>query len=271
MDPAEEPSPLEALRVEWESMCALLGEENPETLETAMELGKAYRQAGEARHARMLLETVVASRHKTLGVEDLKTIQAETLLAFALSDLGELKRARRIQEDVLERCERQFGSQSEQSIAVAINLAKTYRTLKQYPKESPLRSRILEHRTKLFGERHIETIKALANMALLKRNQGEFQAALVLDHVILENIPRSQVSAKQLLSFKFNMVNDLIRLKKWSEATKMFDEAYEEAILHLSPDDDLRRKADKYKSKLRYMGKAEAKKRSRLGDRQSRA
>lgn len=268
MEPVEESSSLEHLQREWESMCALLGEEHSETLEMAMELGKVYRQAGEARRARILLESVVMSRKKTLGVDDLKTIQADTLLAFVLSDLGELKQARLIQEDVLERCDRLFGRQSEQSIAVAINLAKTYRTLKQYQKESPLRSRILEYRTTLFGERHIETIKSLANMALLKRNQGDFQAALVLDHVILENVPRSQVSARQLLSFKFNTVNDLIRLKRWREAAEMFEATYEEAVVQLSPDDDLRRKAEKYKSKLRYMGKADAKKRSRQGERQ---
>jgi tetratricopeptide (TPR) repeat protein len=262
MHPAEEPSSLEALQHEWESMCALLGEENPETLESAMELGRAYRQAGEPRQARMLLESVVASRQKNLGGEHLKTIQAETLLAFALGDLGELKQSRLIQENVLERCDEEFGRTSGQSIAAAINLANTYRELRQYVKETPLRARVLEHRTSLFGERHIETIKALADMVVLKRNQGEFRASLILDHVILENIPRSQVSAKEFLSFKFNTVTDLIRLKRWSEATEMFNEAYDEALLHLSPDDDLRRNAEKHKSKLRYMGKAEAKKRS---------
>jgi tetratricopeptide (TPR) repeat protein len=267
MDRAEQQASVEALQREWESMCALLGAENPETLEMAMDLGRAYRQAREPRQARTLLESVVASRHKTLGVEHLKTIQAETLLAFALADLGELRQARLIQENLLERCDGQFGSQSEQSIAVAINLANTYRALKRYAQEGPLRTRILEYRTSLFGERHIETIKSLADMAVLKRNQGEFHAALVLDQVILENIPRSQVSARQLLSFKFNMVADLIRLKKWSQATALFDEAYEETVLHLSPDDDLRLNAEKYKSKLRYMGKAEAKKRSRQEER----
>jgi tetratricopeptide (TPR) repeat protein len=269
MEPAEEPSSVETLQREWESMCSLLGEENPETLEMAMDLGRAYRQAGEPQQARKLLESVVGSRQKLLGVEHLKTIQAETLLAFALADLGELRRSRLIQEDVLGRCDEHFGSQSEQSIAAAINLAKTYRALKQYRKEEPLRARILEHRTSLFGERHIETIKSLADMAVLKRNQGEFRTALVLDHVILENIPRSQVSARELLSFKFNTVTDLVRLKKWSEAAEMFDEAYEEAVMNLSPDDDLRRNAEKYKSKLRYMGKADTKKRSRREERQS--
>jgi len=271
MDPGEEVSPVEALRGQWESMCALLGEEHPETLDTAMDLGRAYRQAGKPRQTRILLESVVVARQKTLGVTHLKTIQAETLLAFAFVDLGELRRSRLIQKDVLERCEAQFGRQSEQTIATAINLANTYRKLKQYPEESPLRTRVLEYRTSLFGERHIETIKSLAAMAVLKRNQGEFQAAVILDHAILENIPRSQVSARELLIFKFNLVNDLMRLKKWSEATEMFDEAYEEAALQLSPDDSLRRNADKYRSKLRYMGKADAKTRSRREKRQSRA
>src|ERR1700728_2823403 len=109
MEPAEEPSTLETLQGEWESMCSLLGEENPETLEMAMELGRAYRQAGEPHHARRLLESVVTSRQKLLGVDHLKTIQAETLLAFALADLGELRRSRSIQEDVLARCDEHFG------------------------------------------------------------------------------------------------------------------------------------------------------------------
>jgi tetratricopeptide (TPR) repeat protein len=251
-------------------MCVVLGEEHPETLEMTMDLARAYRQAGEPRQARTLLESVVASRQKALGVADLKTIQAETLLAFALADLGELKRSRSVQKDVLERCEEQFGRQSEQSMAAAINLANTYRKLKQYPEEGPLRARILEYRTSLFGERHIETIKSLADMAVVKRHQGEFQAAVILDRAILENVPRSQVSARELLLFKFNTVTDLMRLKRWSEAAEMFDEAYEEALLHLSPDDALRRSAERYKSKLRYMGKADAKTRSRREKRQSR-
>jgi hypothetical protein len=270
MDPAEEPSPAETLRGEWESMCVVLGEEHPETLDMAMDLARAYRQAGEPRQARTLLESVVTSRQKTLGVAHLKTIQAETLLAFALADVGELKRSRLIQKNVLDRCDEQFGRQSEQSIAAAINLANTYRALKQYPEEGPLRARILEYRTSLYGPRHIETIKALADMAFLKRNQGEFQAAVILDFAILENVPRSQVSVRELLSFKFNTVTDLMRLKRWSEAAEMFDEAYEEAVLHLSPDDNLRQNADRYKSKLRYMGKADEKTRARRAKRQSR-
>jgi hypothetical protein len=72
------------------------------------------------------------------------------------------------------------------------------------------------------------------------------------------------------LSFKFNTVTDLMRLKKWTEAAEIFDEAYEEAVSHLSPDDNLRRNADRYKSKLRYMGKADEKTRSRRAKRQSR-
>jgi tetratricopeptide (TPR) repeat protein len=271
MEPVEGPSPLEGLRGEWESLCVLLGEEHPETLELAMDLARAYRQAGEPRQARSLLESVVASRRKALGVAHLKTIQAETLLAFALADLGELKRSRLLQKEVLERCDEQFGRRSEQSIAAAINLANTYRRQKQYLEEGPLRARILEYRTSLFGERHIETIRSLTDMAVLKRNQGEFQAAVILDRAILENIPRSQVSARELLSLKFDTVTDLMRLKKWSEATELFDEAYEEAALHLSPDDTLRRNAERYKSKLRYMGKADAKTRSRREKRQSRA
>ncbi len=270
MDRAEESSPVETLRSEWESMCVLLGEEHPETLDIAMDLARAYRQAGESRRARTLLESIVASRQNTLGAGHLKTIQAETLLAFSLADLGELKQSRAIQRDVLARCDEQFGPRSEQSIAGAINLANTLRRLQQYPEEGPLRTRILEYRTSLYGERHIETIKALSDMAVLKRHQGEFQAAVILGRAILENIPRSQVSAKELLSFKFNLVTDLMRLKKWSEATEIFDEAYEEATLQLSPDDTLRRNAERYRSKLRYMGKADAKTRSRREKRQSR-
>ncbi len=271
MDHAEDPHAIEALQREWESRRGLLGEEDPETLALAMELGKAYRQARQPRQARTILESAVVSLQRNPSGNQLKLIQAETLLAFALSDLGDLRQAESIQEDALNRCDEQYGRQSEQSVAAALNLANTYRALKQYGNESPLRSRILEYRTALFGERHIETIRAVADMVILKRNQGEFQAALVLDLVILENIPRSQVSARQLLSFKFNTVNDLVRLKKWSEATALFDDAYEEAVLHLSPDDDLRRNAEKFKSKLSYMGKAEAKRRSRRQERQSRA
>jgi tetratricopeptide (TPR) repeat protein len=269
MDPAEEPIPVEGLRNEWESMCVRLGEENPETLEIAMDLGKAYRHAGEFRQAKLLLESVTASRQKALGGAHIKTIQAETLLAFVLGDLGELKRSRSMQKDVLDRCEQTFGVRSEQSIAAAINLANTYRKLKQYREEGLLRTRILEYRTSLFGERHIETIKSLADMAVLKRNVGEFQAAVILDRAILDNVPRAQVSQRELLSIKFLTVADLMRLKRWSEATAMFDEAYEEATLHLSPDDSLRRNADKYKSKLRYMGKADTKTRTRRQKRQA--
>jgi tetratricopeptide (TPR) repeat protein len=269
MDPAEKPVPLQGLRAEWESMCVRLGEENPETLDVAMDLGRAYRNAGEPRQARTLLESVVASRQKALGGAHIKTIQAQTLLALALGELGELKRSRSLQKDVLERSDEHFGVRSEQSIAAAINLANTYRKLKQYREEGPLRTRILEHRTSLFGERHIETIKALADMAVLKRNLGEFQAAVILDRAILENIPRAQVSSRELLSIKFLTVADLMRLKRWSEAAALFDEAYEEATLLLSPDDSLRLNAERYRSKLRYMGQADAKTRTRRQKRQA--
>ena len=118
MDAGQEPS-LEALRHAWEAKYGLFGEEDPETLEAAVELATAQRRVGQPAPALKLLESVVTSRRVTLGTADLKTIQAETLLAFVLADLGELKRAQSIQTDVLQRCNEQFGWQSEQSVGNA--------------------------------------------------------------------------------------------------------------------------------------------------------
>ena len=79
---------------------SVLGEDDPETLATAGNLGVTLRDLGEARS---LHEDALARQRRMLGPDHPSTLAAATNLATDLYDLGELDAVRELDEDTLAR------------------------------------------------------------------------------------------------------------------------------------------------------------------------
>jgi tetratricopeptide (TPR) repeat protein len=233
----------------------LLGGDHPETLVAMTDLAHAYKDAGDNESARTLLEEILASRTRTLGADHIDTTRTEFELGLVLKRLDDLFSARRVQERVLDSSDRQYGPDSELSIRAAINLANTLRALKRYDLELPLRERVVEARRNSVGSQHMDFFRPLVDLATVNHNLHNRKLALDLNQIVLEGFELNAVDRRTILALQFNIVIDLIRLKRAREATEVFERAYNEARLILPPDDPLRMQAEKQRPTMTFLGR----------------
>jgi tetratricopeptide (TPR) repeat protein len=244
----------EALEL-FESKRDLLGGDHPETLDAMTRLAHAYRDAGDNQSARSLLEEVVSTRTRTLGADHIDTTRSEFELGIVLKRLDDLFSARSVQERVLETSDRQYGPDSELSIRAAVNLANTLRGLKRYDLELPLRERVVEARRDSVGSHHMDFFRPLVDLATVNHNLHNRKLALDLNQIVLEGFELNGVDRRTVLALQFNMVIDLVRLKRAQEAAAVFERAYNEAVVLLAPDDPLRIQAEKQKRTMTILGR----------------
>jgi tetratricopeptide (TPR) repeat protein len=233
----------------------LLGGDHPETLEAMTVLTHAYRDAGDNQSARGLLEEILASRMRTLGADHIDTTRTEFELGLVLKRLDDLFSARRVQERVLESSDRQYGPDSELSVRAAANLANTLRALKHYDLELPLRERVVDARRDSVGSQHMDFFRPLVDLATVNHNLHNHKLALDLNQIVLEGFELNAVDRRTVLALQFNIVIDLIRLKRAREAAEVFERAYNEARVILAPDDPLRVQAEKQRRTMTFLGR----------------
>jgi tetratricopeptide (TPR) repeat protein len=233
----------------------LLGGDHPETLDAMTRLAHAYKDSGDNQSARALLESILASRTRTLGADDIDTTRTEFELGLVLKRLDDLFSARRLQERVLESSDRQYGQDSELSIRAAANLANTLRALKRYDAELPLRERVVEARRNSAGSQHMDFFRPLVDLATVNHNLHNHKLALGLNQIVLEGFELNAVDRRTILALQFNIVIDLIRLKRAREAAEVFERAYNEARIILPADDPLRMQAEKQRRTMTLLGR----------------
>jgi tetratricopeptide (TPR) repeat protein len=233
----------------------LLGGDHPDTLDAMSTLALAYRDAGDNQAAREILETVLAVRTRTIGPDHIDTTRTEFELGLVLKRLDDLFAARGLQERVLDSSDRQYGPESELSLRAATNLANTLRSLKRYDAELALRERVVEARRSSVGPQHMDFFRALVDLATVNHNLHNRKLALDLNLIVLEGFEQNGVDRRAVLALQFNIVIDLIRLKRAREASEVFERAYNEAVILLPPDDPLRMQAEKQKRSMTFLGK----------------
>jgi Tetratricopeptide repeat len=87
----------------------LLGDDHPDTLDSADSLTFDLRAADEYERARQLDEDILIRRRRVLGEDHPDTLTAAVNLASDLRGVGECERARQLYEDTLARCRRVLG------------------------------------------------------------------------------------------------------------------------------------------------------------------
>jgi tetratricopeptide (TPR) repeat protein len=232
----------------------LLGEDHPETSDAMIRLARAHRDAGDARAAREVLERVLATQTRVLGEDHLETTRTAFELGLVLFKLGDLESARRVQERVLRTSDRDLGPDSELSLRAAINLANTLRQLALYRQEVGLRERTLDTRRRLHGPEHLDTYRATADLATVHHHLGNVKTALDLNQLVLEGYEANGVERGTIVALSLNIVVELIRLKRATEAAALFERTAAEAMVFLAPDDPLRLQVEKQRRAMAVLG-----------------
>ncbi|MBV9011111.1 MAG: tetratricopeptide repeat protein [Pseudonocardiales bacterium] len=109
-----------------------LGEDHPDTLESAHNLARDLGMLGEYQQAHTLNEDTLTRCRRLLGEDHPDSLISASNLALDLHGLGEYQQARTLNEDTLTRCRRVLGEDHPRTLASASNLALDLHALGEY-------------------------------------------------------------------------------------------------------------------------------------------
>jgi tetratricopeptide (TPR) repeat protein len=246
---------VEEARLVLDARQELYGESDPATFEAMLHFGRALRDAGDLRQAEHVLTASLSLQHRSGDGNEAGVRWTEFNLAIVLDRLGDHEAARRRWEQVMASSDRDDGFDSELSRQTAVNLAITLRKLRRYGDEFPLRVRVLDSARRRLGPDDPETIRAEIDLAQTHRHLGNHELALGLFAEALAGLERTGGDQRTMLEQKWAMATELVALKRSRDASVLFDEVVAGALVHLEPDDPLRRSAVRQRRGYWLLGK----------------
>ncbi|MBV9144185.1 MAG: tetratricopeptide repeat protein [Pseudonocardiales bacterium] len=142
-----------------------LGEDHPDTLESAHSLARVLHALGEYQRARDLDEDTLTRRRRVLGEDHPDTLCSAINHAINLDELGEPQQAHHLGEDTLTRCRRVLGEDHTQTLTSANNLAFYLRALGEYQQARDLDKDTLTRCRRVRGDDHPGTLASADNLA----------------------------------------------------------------------------------------------------------
>ncbi|RYD15965.1 MAG: serine/threonine protein kinase [Lysobacteraceae bacterium] len=167
---------------------ALRGEDHPETVETAHNIGVLLRDMGRVDEALRWLEPALARSRSVLGDDHPSTLRSANVLASAHRDARDFTRAEALYTDVLERRLRVLGEENTSTRVTMGNLGQLYLELDRPERAAPLLERALALDLRLLGERHPETLASMNAIARLYRSQRRHEEALAMHLRVLAGV-----------------------------------------------------------------------------------
>ena len=158
---------------------SLRGEDHPETVEAAHNIGVLMRDMGRVDEALRWLAPAVARSRSVLGDDHPSTLRSANVLASIYRDARDFTRAEALYADVLERRLRVLGEENTSTRVTMGNLGQLYLEMDRPERGAPLLERALELDVRLLGERHPETLatmNAIARLYRAQRRHGEAEA-----------------------------------------------------------------------------------------------
>ncbi len=157
-----------------------LGEDHPDTADSANSLGVAYLHGGKPEKAVPLFAQALASLKATLGEDHPLTLQAMNNLAAAYQEGGKRELALPLQEEVLARRRRSLGEDHPQTLQTMNQLASSYRKAEKLDRAWPLLQQALSKCSRKLGEEHPDTLYTLSNLVAWYQAAGKPRLALGL-------------------------------------------------------------------------------------------
>ncbi len=157
--------------------CSLLGEDHPDTLQTANRLSFNLSELGRYEQARQLGEDTLARCRRVLGEDHPDTLRAAYILALALWDLGQYERARELGEDTLARCRRVLGEDHPDTRRAAYILALYLWESGRYERACEFGEDALARCRRVLGEDHPDTLRSAFILALALWALGRYERA----------------------------------------------------------------------------------------------
>ena len=149
----------------WELRRSLLGEDHPETLESAGSLSFNLWEVGLCEQGRRLGEDTLTHCRRVLGDDHPHTLRAASSLSLHLWELGLYEQGRQLGEDTLTRCRRVLGADHSHTLISANSLATALRELGQYERARRLIEDTLARMRRILGDGHPHTLRSAHKLA----------------------------------------------------------------------------------------------------------
>ena len=169
---------------------SLLGNDHPDTLESAGSLSFILWEWGQYEQGRQLGEDTLTRCRRVLGEDHPDTLRSAYILVLALLELGQYEPARQLGEDTLTRCRRVLGEDHPDTLRSAYILAVT---LGEWGSVSPARQLgedTLTRCRRVLGEDHPDTLRSAYILAVTLRELGQYEQGRQLGEDTLTRMRR---------------------------------------------------------------------------------
>ncbi|MGH3693014.1 MAG: FxSxx-COOH system tetratricopeptide repeat protein [Pseudonocardiaceae bacterium] len=167
-----------------------LGDNHPDTLESASNLAVDLFDLGQYEQARKRGEDALTRRRKVLGDHHPDTLESASNLAAYLWSLGQYEQARQLDEDNLTRRRQILGDNHPDTLSSANNLAAYLRQLGHYEQARQLGEDTLARRRQILGDDHPHTLNSANHLAAALRELGQHEQAGQLAEDVLTHSRR---------------------------------------------------------------------------------
>ena len=154
-----------------------LGDDHPDTLESASNLAYDLWELGHYEQGRQLGEDTLTRLRRVLGADHPHTLRSATYLAINLWTLGHYEQARQLGEDTLTHQRRVIGTDHLHTLRSAYNLAAYLLELGQYERAHQLAEDTLTRCRRVLGDDHPHTLISAIILASTLRELGQYEQA----------------------------------------------------------------------------------------------
>ncbi|MFI9832726.1 FxSxx-COOH system tetratricopeptide repeat protein [Streptomyces sp. NPDC051913] len=164
----------------------LLGDEDPGTLASALNLAVRLRALGRDEEALALDEKTLAVRRRVLRMEHPDTLRTASNLAVDLAKVGRVGEAVVLGEETLEAQRRVLGPEHPETLRTGAGLASSLAEAGRVAEAVVLGEETLEAQRGMLGPEHPETLNTANNLAVDLAELGQVGDAVVLGEETLE-------------------------------------------------------------------------------------
>ncbi len=154
-----------------------LGDDHPNTLESASNLAHDLRALGQYEQARRLGDDTLTRRRRVLGDAHPHTLESAANLVIVRWDLEHYEQAGQLAEDTLTRRRRVLGDDHPHTLESASSLAICLRDLGHYEQARRLGDDTLTRCRRVLGDDHPRTLISAHNLAASLRELGYYEQA----------------------------------------------------------------------------------------------
>jgi len=200
----------------------ILGDEDPITFKSAVNLANDLRQLGDIERARQLDEDTLRRSRRILGNDHHLTLTSAANLAIDMYHLGEVERACELDQDTLARRRRVLGDDHPDTLTSAANLAVGLLRLGELRQARQLGEDTLIRRRRVLGDDHPNTLASATNVVGVLLRLGELRQARQLGEDTL--LRARQVLGDDhsiTLNSSTNLVGVLLRLGELKQARQL--------------------------------------------------